>query len=63
MFPSRSVWTRLVGYTPELLLIIGLGLICWAVTWWSTPIAIITTGVVCIITAWLVALGSSRSSQ
>jgi hypothetical protein len=59
---TRSTWLGLAGFMPELLLVIGMGLICWAITWWSIPIALVTTGVMCIIVACLVALGSSRGS-
>jgi hypothetical protein len=58
----RAFLVGLLAYIPELLLVVGLGLMVWAVTWWSTPIAILTAGAAAILLAWLVAV-SSRGSQ
>ena len=53
---------ELLLHVAELLLVAGCVLIVVAVSWWSTPIAILVAGVLCMMLAWLVALGSSRGS-
>lgn len=61
LFAARTAATArraVAAYAPELLLVVGLLLVVWAITWWSTPIAVLAAGAACMLLAWLAAVSS-----